>query len=288
MKKMMMFGALAVLGGALLVGCASTPELSPADEAIVKDWRDNTQLLIETSDPDLSAECKSGIEEVDALANTVTPIARSVSLLIANKLRLTMAENAYADYSAWLGTNPKADAATRLRMAKRYCFEIGLALSSTEETLNDNVLKYLAYDKLQNPENGKSTNEAAWDDFFAKNGSAEVDMWAKALVDNWVAEKPDAFFKAINVKAGDYSKALPKLQKWVTDISTAAARITAITSNSDTAKVLAAASFGKSVVDGISGKETVAAVNRLRKQITITGKLLPWLIDDITGREGGI
>ena len=46
-------------------------------------------------------------------------------------------------------------------------------------------------------------------------------------------------------------------------------------------KSLAKAAFGGEVVPGVAGKETLAELNRFRKQLQVTSKMLGWLIGDL-------
>ena len=281
MKTVMKVGALAAVGCAILVGCSSSG-LTPEQEAIVGPWRDQTQVLIDAADPDLTAECKSGIPEVDAVANTVTPISMAVNKLINDKIRETQAATAWNTYVAWKN-GPEANklkgeelAAAAVRQAKLACFEQGLTLNSKDA--NADALKVLDFRNLDR------SDSAAVDAFLTQNGPADLTTWATALEQN-AGKGREAFYKAINVEATDWAKVLPELTKWVNDITNASTRIAAVAQNPTVAEVMVQyglGSFGAATVgDGINVKEAGDAIIRLQKQIAVTGKQLPWLIDAI-------
>lgn len=289
MKTVMKVGALAAVGCAILVGCSSSG-LTPEQEAKVGPWRDRTQVLIDAADPDLTAECKSGIPEVDAIANTVTPISMAVNKLINDKIRETQAATAWNTYVAWKN-GPEANklkgeelAAAAVRQAKIACFEQGLTLNSKDA--NADAVKVFRFRELTGATN--RADDATIDAFLAENGAADLAKWATALDQN-VGKGREAFYKAINVEATDWAKVLPDLTKWVNDITNASTRIAAVAQNPTVAEVMVQyglGSFGAATVgDGINVKAAGDAIIRLQKQIAVTGKQLPWLIDAIQNAD---
>ena len=202
--------------------------------------------------------------------------------LINDKIRETQAATAWNTYVAWKN-GPEANklkgeelAAAAVRQAKLACFEQGLTLNSKDA--NADALKVLDFRNLDR------SDSAAVDAFLTQNGPADLTTWATALEQN-AGKGREAFYKAINVEATDWAKVLPELTKWVNDITNASTRIAAVAQNPTVAEVMVQyglGSFGAATVgDGINVKEAGDAIIRLQKQIAVTGKQLPWLIDAI-------
>ncbi|WP_300767213.1 hypothetical protein [uncultured Bifidobacterium sp.] len=273
MKKFMKVGALAAVGCVVMVGCASSSKLTPEQEAAVGPWRDQTQMMIDAKDPDLTATCTSGIAEIDAIANTVTPIASAVNKWMLDYIRETQADFAWNTYIGWRNgpdsgkMSPDAFKEESARQAKLACLEPGLTLNSTDA--NADALTVLAYRGLN------LADAAAVDAFLAEKLPADMANWATALEANAGVGR-EGFYKAIKVEATDWTKILAPLQNNLTQLTKA---------NTSIAAVLKKPELAAKLNPLTGGKESLAAVNRLRKQITVTLNQIPWLVDAIQSAE---
>ena len=290
MKTTMKFAAVALAGCAALAGCVCGSKLTPEQEEVVGAWRDQTQMLIDARDPDLTAECKSGIAEVDAIANTVTPISMSVNKLINDKIRETQAAAAWNTYVGWKN-GPEANklsgdalAAASARQARLACFEQGLTLNSTDADAD--ALKVFDFRQLTSAKT--RADEATLDAFLAENGSEALNTWAAAL-ERSVGTGREAFYEAIGVEATDWEALIPDLTKYSSDIADATKRVSTVLKNPTVKEVMiqyALGSLGQATVgDGINVQEAGDAILRLQKQLAVTSEQLPWLIDAIQASE---
>lgn len=269
MKKMMTIGAASALVCAIFVGCAGSTKLTPEQEAAVGPWREQAQMMIDARDPDLTATCKSGIAEIDAVANTVTPIATAVNKWMQDYIREAQADFAWNTYIGWKNGPDSgklsADAfkVEAARQAKLACVEPGLALNSKDADAD--ALKVLDYRQLDR------SNVAAVDAFLSENLPADMNAWASALEAN-AGTGPEGFYKAIKVETTDWSAIVGQLQSSLEQLTKANTSIVAATKNPEVIAKL----------NPLTGsKETIAAVDRLRKQISVTMEQIPWLIGAI-------
>lgn len=268
MKTMMKFGVFAAVGCALLSGCAST-SLTPEQEAEVGVWRDDAQMLLEATDPDLTAACQSGIAEVDTVANTVTPVSQAMSKMVCDYIRVKQAQQAWEEYVGWMNSAEPAKLkgdelkAASLRQAKVACFEAGLMLNTKDPEAD--ALK--VWDKRHMD----VTKDEEVDALLASVQIPELEPWADALVKNY-GESPEPFYNAIKVEQGKWADLLPSL----------AAHLATLTgANTKLADVLKKPELAAKLNPLTGSKETIAAVNRLRKQLTVSIKEINWMVDDI-------
>lgn len=275
----MFISATALVGALMFAGCTSSG-LSEEEMAKVGPWYDMAVVLKDASDPELSKPVNTQIAAVDAVANTVSPIATTVSSWTAQYVRRVYADTAWDAYTGWYngptasqlsGDALKAAAEVQAQLA---CFEQGLALNSSDPVAD--ARRVMAFRGLDR------SNEDAVKKFLAENASENLKTWSGALIAAQ-SQGREAFYKAIQVTPPQKSDAdmLTYLTKAVTDITAAGTQLTDALSDSTLAKSLAAASFGAEVVQGVSGKETLAEIERLQEQLGVTGRLAPWLIDAI-------
>ena len=219
MKKMMTIGAASALVCAIFVGCAGSTKLTPEQEAAVGPWREQAQMMIDARDPDLTATCKSGIAEIDAVANTVTPIATAVNKWMQDYIREAQADFAWNTYIGWKNGPDSgklsADAfkVEAARQAKLACVEPGLALNSKDADAD--ALKVLDYRQLDR------SNVAAVDAFLSENLPADMNAWASALEAN-AGTGPEGFYKAIKVETTDWTAIVGQLQANLEQLTKAA------------------------------------------------------------------
>lgn len=102
MKRMMTFGAVAVLGGAFLVGCASAPEFeNEAQQAEFDTWNEATEILIDAQDPELRKMARSGIPAIDVAADSITLMSQLTSESVMAYMYEQDANSVWASYSRW-------------------------------------------------------------------------------------------------------------------------------------------------------------------------------------------
>lgn len=149
MKKFMKVGALAAVGCAVMTGCASR-ELTETQQI----WLDDTEVLVEVENPEMTTAAKTGIPAIDAVANSITLVSSFTTGAIARYMYEQDAKTAWTAYSRWSSGD-----------------EAG-ALYMTAETLKDEIK---ALD-----EKIKQTSDAAERAKLVENRDAKAKAYAEA------------------------------------------------------------------------------------------------------------
>lgn len=278
MKKMMKLAAVALAGALTVTGCVSSG-LTDEEMAKVGPWYDMAVVLKDASSPELSKPINTKVASLDAVAAVVSPIANKVSSMTSEYIRRVYADTAWDAYVGWYN-GPTASqlkgeelAAKAAVQAKLACFEQGLAMNTVDPVADARrVMGFRALDR---------SDDVAIEQFLAENSSEALLAWSKALIEA-NSKGREGFYAAIKVEpAKEKTDMVAYLTKALEDLTKANAQLTAALSDSTLAKSIAAASFGAEIVQGVSGKETLAEIDRLKDQLAITGRLTPWLLDAI-------
>lgn len=311
MKKLMI-RATTVFGAAVLAGCGSTGLTEEAQNDVPTSiWYENANILVQANDPDLKADSFIGVPALDAIVDTVKDIMVQAPVWAVSKAEEKQFENAYMESAKAL--NGGADGAELV--VKGEAFKCALMMDTfAQEVAHADAATSLAKEakKANYAQNGQvydaavakvvdyannqvyvfqsCADDAARKSFFAAPergqwGDRSEEIAAKikkcvAKADNEAAAKAAVakLCKEMGVKEFEWSDVakrlvgdLAKMQQAVVDFANA------LQSNSDLQTKIAAAAFGGEIVPGTSGKETLAVINRVRKQLQTTVELLTWL-----------
>lgn len=311
MKKLMI-RATAMFGAAVLAGCGSTGLTEQAQNDVPTSiWYENAIILVQANDPDLKADSFIGVPALDAVVDTVKDILVQAPVWAVSKAEEKQFENAYMESAKAL--NGGADGAELV--VKGEAFKCALMMDTfAQEVAHADAATSLAKEakKANYAQNGQvydaavakvvdyannqvyvfqsCADDAARKSFFAAPergqwGDRSEEIAAKvkkcvAKADNEAAAKAAVakLCKEMGVKEFEWSDVakrlvgdLAKMQQAVVDFANA------LQSNSDLQTKIAAAAFGGEIVPGTSGKETLAVINRVRKQLQTTVELLTWL-----------
>lgn len=278
MKKSLSMATVALMGALAMTGCVSSG-LSEEEMSKVGPWYDMAVVLKDASSPELSKPINTKVASLDAVAAVVSPIANTVSSMTSEYIRRVYADTAWDAYVGWYN-GPTASqlkgeelAAKAEIQAKLACFEQGLALNTADPVAD--ARRVMGFRELDR------SDEAAVVRFLAENSSEALSVWSKALIEANTKGR-ESFYAAINVEpAKADADMVAYLTKAIQDLSKASSQLTAALSDSNLAKSMAAASFGAEIVQGVSGKETLSEIARLKDQLAISGRLAPWLLDAV-------
>ena len=316
----MMIAGAAALAGAMTgccLFCSSGPTLSEEakknnDTAI---WYDNTIILVKANDPDLKADSFIGIPALDAVVDSVKDILAQAPVWTVSKAEQMVFEKAYADSMKELNGGASSELAVKKAAFKcaltmdAFAQEVAhakAAVSLEKEAKKANyeqneAVYEAAIAKVCDYANNhvyvleeKCVDDAARANFFASAerkewGSSTDEIVAKIKKCREEAGNNEAAAKIAKAKlskemgvqefewsevgarlAGD----LAKMQKAISDFASI------LQSDSDLQTKIAKAAFGGEIVEGVSGKETLAVMDRVRKQFTVTAELIAWLIEN--------
>ena len=319
MKKLMIIAGATALAGAMTgccLFCSSGPTLSEEakknnDTAI---WYDNTIILVKANDPDLKADSFIGVPALDAVVDTVKDILAQAPVWTVAKAEQMVFEKAYADSVKELNAGASSELAV-----KKGAFKCALTMDAfAQEVAHANAAVSLEKDaKKANYEQNEAVYEAAIAktcDYAnnqiyvletCKDDAARADFFTSPDRKEWSARTDEivAMIKKCIAEAGtdeasakvavaklsremgvqefEWSEVgarlagdLAKIQKAITDFASI------LQSDSDLQAKIAKAAFGGEIVEGVSGKETLAVMDRVRKQFTVTAELIAWLIEN--------
>lgn len=80
-----------------MLGCASGPELTPSQKA----WQSDTAVLIEARDPELRTLAKTGIPEIDVVADSIAALSAFSSEAMVAYLYEQDAKSCWESYAQW-------------------------------------------------------------------------------------------------------------------------------------------------------------------------------------------
>ena len=315
MKKLMM-RATTVFGAAVLAGCGTTGLTEQAQNDVPTSiWYENATILVRANDPDLKADSFIGVPALDAIVDTVKDIMVQAPVWAVSKAEEKQFENAYMESAKALNGGAdgaelvvKGEAFKCALMMDTFAQEVAHAKAATSlekeakkanyaqngQVYDAAVAKVVDYANNQVYVFQSCADDAARTSFFAASergqwGDRSEEIAAKikncvAKADNEAAAKAAVakLSKEMGVQEFEWSNVakllagdLAKMQQAVVDFANA------LQSNSDLQTKIAAAAFGGEIVPGTSGKETLAVIDRVRKQLQTTVELLTWLSKSI-------
>lgn len=160
--KHAVYSAFLLLAGFVIVGCTSP--LEPHQE----DWLSETCTLVEAKDPDMRTVARTGLPEIDAIADSITMLTAFSSEAMVAFVYNTDALSCWNDYAAW-ATDAEATKlrkennldATAYAQARMISFSTVLKRNSLDADAD--VKKLVDFDTAKNPEGKKSMDgERAW------------------------------------------------------------------------------------------------------------------------------
>lgn len=159
--KSAIYLAMLMLAGFTFIGCTT---LEPHQ----KEWLSETETLVEAKDPNMRTVARTGLPEIDAIADSITMLTAFSSEAMTTFVYNTDALSCWNDYAAW-ATDAEA---TKLRKENRFA---GIAYEQARMASFSTVLKrnsmdaeqdidYLVeFDKAKDPEGKESIDgERAW------------------------------------------------------------------------------------------------------------------------------
>ena len=319
MKKLMMIAGAAALAGAM-TGCCifgkSGPTLSEDakknnDTAI---WYDNTIILVKANDPDLKADSFIGVPSLDAVVDSVKDILAQAPVWTVSKAEKMQFDAAYDESMKELNAGASSELAV-----KKAAFKCALTMDAfSQEVAHAKAAISLGKEaKKANYEQNETVYEAAFAktcDYAnnqiyvletCKDDAARTEFFASPDRKEWSSRTDEivAMIKKCREEAGNNEAAakiakaklskemgvqefewsevgarlagdLAKMQKAISDFASI------LQSDSDLQAKIAKAAFGGEIVEGVSGRETLAVMDRVRKQFTVTAELIAWLIEN--------
>jgi len=315
MKDLMLcVGALVV--GLSFAGCA-TKGLTEAAKNDVPTalWYENATLLVDANDPDLKADAKTGIPSIDDPVNTVKDLIAIVPIWTVTKVEEKHFHGMYMESAKAL--NSGADGADFV--VKGECFKTALLMDTfAEEIAHANAaLKMRREVRYTNyVENGKvyenaankaaeyannqvfvfesCVDDAARKAFFAEASRKKWDLRTDEIVQKLKACMADAdkedvakanidrLCREMGVQEVDWASVALKLSEDLSRLKTALSAVIVALGNRELAEKIALAStIGTEIVPGTPGKETLSAINRVQKQLTVSIRLTGWLMKSV-------
>lgn len=314
--KQLMFAAAAVSVGALISGCATSGLTDEAKKNVPTTiWYDNANLLVDANDPDLMADTFIGVPSLDAVVDTVKDILVQVPAWTVTKVEQMHFQNAYMESAKALNGGAdgadlvvKGEAFKTTLMMDTFAQEVAHAKAAVsldkdgkksnyaqnEQVYNAAVAKVVDYANNQVFGFESCADDAARKAFFASPdrgpwGARAEEIAAKisacvAKADDEAAAKAGIakLCKEMGVQEVDWGEVANVLAKDHEKIQKAIQDLAQIMQNdTDLQQKIAAAAFGGEIVPGISGKETLAVIQRFSKQLTVNERLIAWLIKAI-------
>ena len=314
MKKLMIVAGVFALAG-IVTGCASSGLSKDAEQDVVtKIWYDNAELLVEANDPDLKADAYTGVSAVDAIVDTVKDVFVQVPVWTVARVEQKHFDSTYMESAKAIngGTDgadlvvkgeafktvllfdtfaqevAHADAAAALPKDQRKGF-----YEKNEEVYNAASAKCVDYANNQIFVFQSCIDDAARNAFFAdasraqwNDRTAEIVGKIKACIakaDNEAAAKAAIakLCKDMGVKEYDWAQVAGILAQDLEKVNKAVQDLAAALQEPSLQAAIAKAAFGGEVVPGTSGKETLAAIDRFRKQLAVNAKLIAWLMKSL-------
>lgn len=313
----LMFGV--VIGSTVIAlsGCATKGLTEEAQKNVPTTiWYDNANLLVEANDPDMKADTFIGVPALDAVVDTVKDIIVQVPMWVETKVEENHFNGCYMESAKAL--NGGADGADLI--VKGEAFKSVLLFDTFADEVAHSKAAHSAPTREErfalNQKNGEvyeaavaKTVDYANNQIFAfescADDAARTAFFADPTRQQWDARTVEiaAKIKACVAKSENEEAAkaaiaqlckdmgvqdvnwqqvslllaedLNKLQQAVQDFANA------LQSDKDLVAKMAAAAFGGEIVPGTSGKETLAVITRVGKQLAVSAKLVGWLIKNM-------
>ena len=311
--KRMLFTSVLVLAILVVTGCASTKGLSDGAKKNVPTsiWYKNAMLLIDANDPDMKADAHTGIPSIDGPLDTVKDIVSLVPIWTVAKVEERHFDNMYMESAKAL--NSGTDGAKLVVKGEAFKTALLLDTFEAEATHARNALaldtearkgNYADNAKIYEEAVGKvieyannqilvfesCNGDAARTTFFADPARKQWDAACDEIVvkimecvdksDNkaLAQQGKEKLCKKMGVQSVDWALVGQRLQDDLTKLEKASMDISQAVAEPELAGKIAASRLGAEIVPGTSGKETLAAINRARKQVTVSIRLIGWLI----------
>ena len=311
-----MFIASAIATGAIISGCATSGLSEEAqNDATTSIWYESANLLVEANDPDMKADSFIGVPALDAVLDSVKDILAQVPNWTVSRVEQMHFANAYMESAKALNGGAdgadlivKGEAFKATLLMDTFAQEVAHAeaaaklpkeqrkdvYAQNEAVYDAAVAKCVDYANNQIYPFVTCADDAARKAFFADASRAQWDARTTEIAgkikeciaksDNEDAAKIAIanLCKDMGVQEYDWAKVsellaqdLAKIQQAITDFAQA------LTSDTALQTKIATAAFGGEIVPGTSGKETLAIINRVQKQLKVSVSLLTWLIKSL-------
>lgn len=313
----LMFGVVIGSTAVALSGCATKGLTEEAQQNVPTTiWYENANLLVDANDPDMKADTFIGVPALDAVVDTVKDIVIQVPMWIETKVEENHFNSCYLESAKALNGGAdgadlvvKGEAFKSVLLFDTFADEVAHAKAAhaaptREERFELNqkngevyeaaVAKTIDYANNQIFAFENCADDAARTAFFAESTRQEweartVEIVSKIKECVAKAENEDAAKAAIaqlckdmGVNSVDWQSVAKLLAEDLNKLQQAAQDFAnALQSDTDLATKIAAAAFGGEIVPGTSGKETLAIITRVGKQLTVSVRLISWLIKSL-------
>lgn len=293
MNKLMMVAGAALVG-AMVTGCATSGLKEEAKNDVnTALWYDNATLLVDANDPDLTADATTKIPAIDGPLNTVKDIIALVPMWTVARVEEKHFENCYMESAKAI--NAGADGADLVVKGEAFKTALLMDTFADEKSQADAAAKAVDYaNKHIYPfQMARKAGDAKCKEFFKDESRKQWD----AKTDEFVARIRDCVNKADNeaaAKAGiaklckemgvrnvDWKQVAVRLAGDLEKLNAALIAVTTALSDANLAAKIAAGAFGAEIVPGTSAKETLAAIDRTRKQLEVSIRLIGWLMKSV-------
>ena len=307
LKQTMIVATVATLG-VMMCGCASTGGLTEEEKKVpgLELWYENATMLVKANDPDLRADVKIGIPELDAVVNSVKDITGITPQWAESRVKELHFDGAYMEAAQQL----EVPGDKKLAM-KSVAFKSALFLDTVKkesavnkrdggealEAALDLRTKYareqikplvLCIDEESRQAFFNDPSRKQWDKETTRIAVeiakvVKVAKTAKQSGDEAAAKAALAakrkLFDSVGAREFDWGKVGLKLAEDTVKLQKAVTEVAMIQSqNPDLAKKIAMAKLtGQQIVAGVDGKETLAAIECFTKQLKVSIELLTWL-----------
>lgn len=311
--KRMFFVSTIIFTIILVTGCASTKGLTEGakQNAPTTIWYKNAMLLIDANDPDMKADANTGIASIDGPMDTVKDIIALVPEWTVTKVEERHFKNMYMESAKALNSgmegaslvvkgeafktallldtfsaeaaHAKAAMGLDVEARKANYAENGTVHEQAVGTANDYANNHVLVFELCDSD---ATRQA----FFADGSRKQWDAACEEIVskimecvnksenEELVQMAVKKLYTKMGVQTVDWLMVGQRLQNDLQKLQKASMEISQAIADPDLAVKIAASRLGTEIVPGTSGKETFAAINRARKQIEISLRLIGWLI----------
>lgn len=320
MKKQVFFNFfLTITLGAILTSCVSSTGLDENVQKDVptKLWYDNATLLIEANDPDLKADTFIGVPKLDAIVDSVKDILVQVPAWTVTKVEEKHFNTMYMESAESLNAGAdgadlvvKGEAFKTALLLDVFAQEaahakaaVGLDSEAKKENYAQNAQIYEEALAKANDYASKQVypfvsagdqGDDARREFFA---APERQQWNERIeeivqqIKTCVVDTEDKaqieaakteLKKAFGVQEVNWREVVGILAEDLAKLTQASSDFTDVMRNdADLQAKITRVPFGGEIVEGVSGKETLAVIKRVGKQMKVNIKLLQWLIDSI-------
>lgn len=299
MLKQAMIVATVATMGVMMCGCASTGLTEEEkNTAGVEIWYDNATLLAKANDPDLRVDVKIGIPSVDAVVNTVKDVTGIAPQWVEAKVEEMHFEGMFMESAKALNAGSgdaeltvKCEAFKTALLLDSVASEkavttrdggeaLDAALALRDKYTHEQIFPLLRCEDDADRRGFFETTSRQWDaetDRIVALVRTCVDEASKEKNDKATAAAKERLFRRMGVQKYDWGKVGQKLAEDIVKLQKASADLAVALADPALQQKMVKAGFGGEIVEGVSGKETLAALDCFRKQLTVSIELLTWL-----------